>query len=52
MKDISDFLKEVNNVCEKYNFSIAHEDGHGAFIITDFDEIYKENFNQAFNQTK
>lgn len=27
------FLKEIVEVCKKHEKSIAHEDGHGAFVI-------------------
>jgi hypothetical protein len=35
---VDKFLKEIEEVCKKHNFSISHEDGHGGFII----EKYKE----------
>jgi hypothetical protein len=31
--EVDNFLKEIVKVCEKYNFSIGHEDNHGSFII-------------------
>ena len=33
LERISDFLKEIEEVCSRYNLSIAHEDCHGGFII-------------------
>jgi hypothetical protein len=32
------FFDEIKAVCEKHNLSISHEDGHGGFIVTKFDE--------------
>jgi len=36
--DIDSFMDEIAAVCKKHNMSISHEDGHGAFEITAFDE--------------
>lgn len=36
MKNIRDFLREIESVCIKYKLSISHEDEHGSFIIEDF----------------
>lgn len=35
---MQNFLEDIKKVCEKHNLSISHEDGHGAFIIEDYDE--------------
>lgn len=35
---IDDFLKEIIEICKKYNFSISHEDRHGGFEIELYDE--------------
>ncbi len=32
------FVDEIEQVCKKYDLSISHEDGHGAFEIENFDE--------------
>lgn len=32
------FYKELDTLCRKYNFSISHQDYHGAFIIEDYNE--------------
>lgn len=37
-KRMQDFLEDIKKVCEKHNLSIAHEDGHGAFIVENYDE--------------
>jgi hypothetical protein len=31
--EVDAFLEEVIAVCKKHGFSIAHEDGHGSFLI-------------------
>ncbi len=41
------FLNEINEVCKKYNLSISHEDGHGAFEI----EKYSEHNQNWLNNT-
>lgn len=46
-EEIKDFLNEINTICEKYNLSISHEDGHGAFIIEKYDEQNIKWLNQA-----
>lgn len=38
-KEVINFLNEIDNICKKYNFSISHEDGHGAFIIERYDNF-------------
>jgi hypothetical protein len=30
---VDEFIEAVLAVCKQYNFSIGHEDGHGAFEI-------------------
>lgn len=32
-ESVINFLNEIDNICKKYNFSISHEDDHGAFIL-------------------
>ena len=39
---VNDFLKEVIELCDKYDLSISHEDGHGAFIIRQYDEFHSD----------
>ena len=41
------FKEDVIKLCEQYRLSIAHEDGHGNFIIQDFKESNIEWFNNA-----
>ena len=36
------FIEEIEAVCKKYNLSISHEDGQGAFVIEKFSQ---ENLN-------
>ena len=33
---VKSFYSEIEQVCMKYNFSISHEDGHGAFELEEF----------------
>lgn len=33
--DVDTFLEELQQLCDKHKLYIAHEDTHGAFIITD-----------------
>lgn len=33
---VSKFLFELNQLCEKHDMSISHEDGHGNFIIESY----------------
>lgn len=35
---VIDFIDEIDEICKKYNVSISHEDGHGAFMIDTYDE--------------
>ena len=44
---IERFKEDVIKLCEQYKLSIAHEDGHGNFIIQDFKESNIEWFNNA-----
>ena len=32
-KRLKDFFNEIEEICKKYDYSISHEDGHGAFEI-------------------
>lgn len=38
-EEVINFLNEIDNICKKYNLSISHEDGHGAFIIEKYDSF-------------
>lgn len=46
---MQNFLEDIKKVCEKHNLSISHEDGHGAFIIEDYDN---RNIEWLFNASK
>jgi hypothetical protein len=37
-KEMVNFINDIDEVCKKYGLSISHEDGHGAFIIEEYDE--------------
>jgi hypothetical protein len=39
-QDLIDFFNEIDAVCKKYNLSISHQDGHGAFEIEAYEEFY------------
>ena len=43
------FLEDIKKVCEKHNLSISHEDGHGAFIVEDYND---RNIEWLFNAAK
>jgi hypothetical protein len=36
-KKIKEFFNDIDILCKKHNLSISHEDGHGAFIIKNYD---------------
>jgi hypothetical protein len=35
---IDSFIAEVIEVCKKHGFSISHEDSHGGFIISKYND--------------
>lgn len=35
---LANFLNEIDLVCQKYDYSISHEDCHGGFIIEKYNE--------------
>lgn len=37
-QEMLNFLSDIESVCRKYNLSISHEDGHGSFIIEEYNE--------------
>ena len=47
MNNVEKFKKDVIKLCEQYNLSISHEDGHGSFIISDYKKSNIEWFNNA-----
>ncbi len=50
--EIDAFLDEVIAVCKKHGMSISHEDGHGAFEITAYDETATEWLRGAHDDRK
>lgn len=34
-----EFLKDIKKVCEKHGLTMLHEDGHGSFIIEDYNDF-------------
>jgi hypothetical protein len=45
------FLKEVKDICKKYNISISHEDYHGGFELENYREDFMKWFNDARDNT-
>lgn len=33
-----DFFGEIKAVCQRYNVSISHEDGHGCFVLAEYSD--------------
>ncbi len=42
------FLHDLQAVCGKHNLSLGHEDGHGAFLIQPYGDVYVEWLNAAY----
>ena len=49
--NVTSFIKEVQDLCRKYQISISHEDAHGSFILTDYNDLYIDDLNDAINET-
>ena len=49
--NVTSFIKEVQDICRKYQISISHEDSHGSFILTDYNDLYNDYLNDAINET-
>jgi len=45
--EVEAFLTDIFAVCRKHQLSIAHEDGHGAFLIEEFKEYNLEWLDEA-----
>ncbi|CAB5226250.1 hypothetical protein UFOVP760_29 [uncultured Caudovirales phage] len=45
------FLKEIEEVCVKWKKSIGHEDGHGSFIVHNYDEANIEWLKDATDES-
>jgi hypothetical protein len=50
--EVKTFIAEIVNICRKYNFSIAHEDTQGGFIIEKWNPENIEWFGAAFDKTE
>lgn len=37
-KEVDAFLREIVKVCKDHDFSLSHEDTHGAFVVERYDE--------------
>ena len=46
--EVDAFLADIKKVCLKHKLSISQEDGHGAFIITKYDDDLMGWLNEAF----
>jgi len=51
-KKVTDFIKEINKLCKKFNLSISHEDQNGNFEIEEYDDCYTAWMGQAADRTK
>lgn len=38
MEERKKFIEDIIEVYKKHNLSLSHEDGHGAFIVDDYDQ--------------
>lgn len=47
---IDTFLLEIESVCRKHNLSLSHEDYHGAFEVTEFDETFVDWLKDAHDE--
>ena len=45
------FLQELVLVCRKHNLSLSHEDGHGGFLVENYNEDYTEWLCAAADET-
>lgn len=45
-----EFMDKIVKLCNEYQLSISHEDGHGAFIVTDYEKQYVDWFLAAFQE--
>jgi len=48
---IDAFIADVIDVCKRHGFSISHEDAHGAFEITPFNQREVDWFTKAHDNT-
>jgi hypothetical protein len=46
-ENVINFIGEVIQLSKKYNLSITHEDFHGGFEITPYDEAFSDWLKQA-----
>ena len=49
--NVKAFIKEITDICQRYNFSIAHEDIQGGFIIEDCNPENIKWFQDALDKT-
>jgi hypothetical protein len=46
-RPIREFLQAIARVCEDFGLSLSHEDGHGAFEITPYDDYNQDWLSRA-----
>jgi hypothetical protein len=49
---IDAFLADVIEVCKRHGLSIGHEDQHGGFVVSEYDEGCSEWLRNASDDTK
>lgn len=47
---VENYLNEIEKISKKYGFSLSHEDGHGAFIVTNYHNYNIEWLKDCFLQ--
>jgi hypothetical protein len=50
--DVTKFLREIADVCQRHGFSLGHEDGHGAFLVERWNLIDEEWLLEARDNTR
>lgn len=49
--EVDAFIEELVAVCRRHGYSIAHEDGHGAFVVEPYSESNAEWLREALLAT-
>ena len=50
--NLDEYLDNIEQLSRKYNISISHEDGHGAFIFEQYNEDNIKWLRDGYNYTK
>lgn len=48
---VVEFIEKISVVCMEFGFSISHEDGYGAFIVTGYNKTDDDWIREAFDHT-